>query len=203
MRAMHWGLLAVCLLGAAAPASAAGAADGDFQVASGGYLASTAFRVDSDRPGVIVPPAAVRAGDLLRIRPFRLNADEYLILQKCGDAECRQAQVVRAWNAYGYMGPFPALTNKVLVQPGVHYQLWLQRVPAAGTDSFRFYEPDAPSLTFKPAGSPGLIAVANLKAAQEHGPAHIKKAQAEGASFVVTFEGGSVVRMQALRATHP
>ena len=200
MRAMRLGLLSVFLLCATRlAASGANPAGADFQGQQGGYLTSSDFKVDPDRPGVIVAPASVRAGDLLRIRPLRLNSDEYLILQKCVDADCSKAQVVRAWNAYGYMGPYPVLTNKVRVQSGVRYMLWLQRVPTKGTGSFKLYERDAPPLTFKPAGSPQLFWVANLKAAQEHGPAHIKTAQTEGASFVVTFEGGSVVRMQALR----
>jgi hypothetical protein len=180
-------------------ASAANPANAEFQGPSGGYLISSAFRIDPDRPGVIRLPASVRAGDLIWIRPMRLNSDEYLILQKCIDADCSKAEVVRAWNAYGYMGPYPVLTNKVRVQPGVRYMLWMQRVPTMGTGSFRLYDRDAPSLVFKPAGSPELFKLADLKAAQEHGPAQIKKAQPERATFVVTFEGGSVVRMQALR----
>jgi hypothetical protein len=206
MKAVHLCLLPGLLICATVHAWAAAAADpanAEFQGQSGGYHISSAFRIDPDRPGVLLPPASVRAGDLLWIRPLRLNSDEYLILQKCINADCSKAQVVRAWNAYGYMGPYPVLSNKVRVQPGVRYMLWMQRVPTKGTGSFRLYERDAPSLVFKPAGSPELFKVADLKAAQEHGPAQIKKAQPEGASFVVTFEGGSVVRMQALRVADP
>jgi hypothetical protein len=57
-------------------------------------------------------------------------------------------------------------------------------------------------LIFKPAGSAERFKLADLKAAQEHGPAQIKTAQTEAATLVVTFEGGSVVRMQALRAPY-
>lgn len=206
MRAMRLCLLSLFLLGGALLASAAGVsspANADFRNESGGYLISSDFKVDPDRPGVILPPASARAGDLLRIRPLRINSDEYLILQKCVDAICSKAQVVRAWNAYGYMGPYPVLTNKVRVQPGVSYMLWLQRVPTKGTGSFKLYERDAPPLTFVPAGSHELFAFADLKAAHEYGPAHIKTARPERENFVVTFEGGSVVHMQALRAAEP
>jgi len=206
VKAMHLCLLPGLLLCATPPAWAAAAANpanADFQGQWGGYLISSAFRIDPDRPGVILPPASVRAGDLFSIRPLRLNSDEYLILQKCINADCSKAQVVRAWNAYGYMGPYPVLTNTVRVQPGVRYMLWMQRVPTKGTGSFRLYERDAPPLVFEPAGSPELFKVTDLKAAQKHGPAQIKKAQPERASFVVTFEGGSVVQMQALRVAHP
>jgi len=206
MRAIHFCLLSLLLLGETLLASAAGVsspANADFQDERGGYLISSDFKVDPDRPGVILPPASVRAGDLLRIRPLRVNSDEYLILQRCVDAVCSKAQVVRAWNAYGYMGPYPVLTNKVRVQPGGSYMLWLQRVPTKGTGSFKLYDRDAPPLTFVPAGSHELFAFADLKAAQEHGPAHIKAVQPKRVIFIVTFEGGSVVQMQALRAAQP
>jgi hypothetical protein len=203
MRAMRFGLFSVILLCATRLTSAAGVsnpADTDFRPQLGGYLISSDFKVDPDQPGVIRPPANVRAGDLLRIRPLRINSDEYLILQKCVDADCSKAQVVRAWNAYGYMGPYPVLSNKVQVQSGGRYMLWLQRVPTEGTDSFKLYDRDAPPLTCEPVGTHALFAFADLKAAQAHGPAHIKTAATERGSFVVTFEGGSVVQMQALRA---
>jgi hypothetical protein len=204
MRAMGFHLLSLFLLcGTASASTTSNPANSDFQRQWGGYLTSSDFRVDPDRPGVILPPAGERVGDLLWIRPMRLNADEYLILQQCVDANCSKAQVVRAWNAYGYMGPYPVLANTVQVQPGVSYMLWLQRVPTKGNGSFHLYERDAPPLTFEPAGSPKLFSVADLKAAREHGPAHIKTAQTERTSFVVTFEGGSVVRMQAKRVAQP
>jgi hypothetical protein len=206
MKAIHLCLLPGLLLCATLHASAAPSSDpanAEFQEQWGGYFISDAFRIDPDQPGVILPPASVRAGDLFWIRPLRLNSDEYLILQKCVNADCSKAQVVRAWNAYGYMGPYPVLTNTVRAQPGVRYMLWMQRVPTKGAGSFRLYERDAPPLVFEPVGSPELFKVTDLKAAQKHGPAQIKKAQSERASFVVTFEGGSVVRMQALRVAHP
>ncbi len=203
---MSFCLLSLFLLGEAVLASGAGSsspANAGFQDERGGYLISADFKVDPDRPGVILPPASLRAGDLLRIRPLRINSDEYLILQKCIDANCSRAQVVRAWNAYGYMGPYPVLTNKVRVQPGGSYMLWLQRVPTKGTGSFKLYERDAPPLTFVPAGSHELFAFADLQAAQVHGPAHVKSTQPGRVDFIVTFEGGSVVQMQALRAAQP
>jgi hypothetical protein len=157
------------------------------------------FRIDPDHPGVIAPPT----GDLLWIRPLRLNSNEYLILQKCLDAECSKAQVVRAWNAYGYMGPYPVLTSKIWAEPGARYLLWMQRVPTSGTGSFRLYQRDAPPLVFVPSGPRELFIRADLKAAQEHGPARISKAEPDGPTFVVTFDGGSVVRMQAIASSPP
>jgi len=203
MRAVLVSLVAVFLLGRTPPAVAAVAtdpADGDFQRQWGGYLTSSEFRVDPDRAGVVLLPAGVLAGDLLRIRPLRLNSDEYLFLQKCLDAKCSKTQVVRGWNAYGYMGPYPVLADTVRVEAGGSYLLWLQRVPTLGNGTFKLYERDAPPLTFEPAGSPELFRVANLKSAQEYGPSHIKRTRTARAQFIVTFDGGSVVQMQALRA---
>ncbi len=202
MRAVLVSLAVMLLLGrtpSAVATMAAGPAETDFQRQWGGYLTSNSFRVDPNRAGVVLLPAGVLAGDLLRIRPLRLNSDEYLFLQKCLDAECSKAQVVRAWNAYGYMGPYPVLTNTVRVEAGGSYLLWLQRVPTLGNGTFNEYDRDAPPLTFKPAGSPELFKVANLQAAQEYGPSRVTKTRTDGAQFVVTFDRGSVVRMQALR----
>jgi hypothetical protein len=203
MRTLHACLLGVYLLCHGPLASAGAAVDpahADFQRQWGGYLTSSDFKVDPGRPGVVLLPPAVLAGDLLRIRPLRLNSDEYLILQKCLDAACSKSRVVRAWNAYGDMGPYPVLTNTVRVEDGGAYLLWLQRVPTLGNGSFKLFERDAPPLTFVPAGSPELFRVADLQAAHAYGPAHIKTARTERAHFVVTFERGSVVQMQALRA---
>src|ERR1700688_243963 len=169
MNAMPLYLLAGLLLSAMTQAGVvpdANPANAEFREQSGGYLVSSAFSEDADRPGVIQPPAGLSAGDLLWIRPLRLNSDEYLILQKCMDAECSKARVVSAWNAYGYMGPYPVLSNKVSVQAGVRYMLWMQRVPTKGTGSFRLYRPDALPLIFEPAGSPQLFRVADLEAAK-------------------------------------
>lgn len=47
----------------------------------GGYQILNQFMVDPERHAVISLPADTHAGDLLRIRPLRLNADEYLVLQ--------------------------------------------------------------------------------------------------------------------------
>jgi hypothetical protein len=177
--------------------------DALFQSQGGGYESSNAFSEDPDRHGVIVPPAALRTGDWLLIEPLRINSDEYLILQACVDPDCSKAQVVRAWNAYGRMGPYPTLTKKVRVETGVRYMLWLQRVPTRGNGSFKLIERDAPPLVFVPDGAPELMHMADLDAARDHGPSQIKRAQVEGASFVVTFDRGSVVRMRALRPDHP
>jgi hypothetical protein len=206
MKAMTLGLMSALLLGAAALAgteSSASPDNTDFKQRWGGLLTSTAFRIEPKRPEVILPPASLQPGDQLWIRPQRLNSDEYLILQRCIDAICSKTEVVRAWNAYGYMGPYPVLTRTVRVQAGGPYMLWMQHVPGQGVGSFRLYDRDAPPLVFEPAGAHVAYNVPQLKAAQAHGPEQIRLAQPEGSKYVASFEEGSTVEMQALRAPRP
>ncbi len=195
--------LLLCMTPPALAMALATPTDAGFQSQRGGYESSNAFSEDPNRRGVIVPPAALRTGDWLLIEPLRIYSDEYLILQACVDPDCSKAQVVRAWNAYGPMGPYPILTKKIRVETGVRYLLWLQRVPTKGNGSFKLIERDAPPLVFMPAGSIELMHVADLEAARDHGPSQVKLARSEGESFVVTFERGSIVRMRALRPDHP
>jgi hypothetical protein len=171
----------------------------EFQGHWGGLLTSNAFRIEADRPRVILPPASLRDGDQLLIRPQRLNSDEYLILQHCLDASCSKAEVVRAWNAYGYMGPYPVLTRTVQIKSGGPYLLWMQHVPGQGVGSFKLYDRDAPPLVFQPVGLRVAHNQKQLQEAQAQGPEDIKTSYASDATYVVTFDSGSTVRMQALR----
>jgi hypothetical protein len=126
--------------------------------------------------------------------------DEYLVLQKCSTADCATAEVVRAWNAAGIMGWYPILSNKVRIEAGASYMLWMQRIPIKGGGAFSLYERDSPPLVFSPSGPARLFAAANLKEAQRSGPTPIARSKTEGPAFVATFVGGTVVRMEMLRA---
>lgn len=166
----------------------------------GGYQVSNEFTVDPARHSVISPPVDALTGDLLRIRPLRLNADEYLVLQKCNSADCSAAQVMRAWNAAGVMGPYPILSNKVRIEAGAKYMIWMQRISTKGGDGFSLYKRDSPPLVFAPAGPARIFAAADLKRALAEGPTPVTGTVKDGHAFVATFEGGSVVRMEVLRA---
>ncbi|MGA7540092.1 MAG: hypothetical protein WBW93_15155 [Steroidobacteraceae bacterium] len=172
-----------------------------FVAVQGGYAVSAAFSVVGEHHAIIVLPKCLRARDLLSIRPLRLNPDEYLVLQKCKPAACSQAEVVRAWNSSGYMGPYPVLTDKIPVEAGTSYLLWMQHVPIPGTDIFRLIERRGPPLVFKPFGCLTAFPYAQraLQAARKSGPERITNAVRQGGTFVATFQDGSVVRMQALR----
>jgi hypothetical protein len=206
MKAFPLCLSLVFLAGAMGPALAdtvalihADTASGDFQGHWGGFLTSNAFQVKTDNPQFVVPPASLREGDRLLIRPQRLNFNEYLILQRCLDTECTKAEVVRAWNAYGYMGPYPVLTRTVDVKAGGQYILWMQHVPSQGVHSYRLYDRDAPPLVFRPVGKLVEYTEKQLSEAQLQGPEAIKSGHALDSVYVVKFASGSTVRMQALR----
>ena len=166
----------------------------------GGYLVSTDFSVDSKNHTVISLPPTERRGDLLRIRPLRLNNDEYLILQRCTSQDCSRAQVLRAWNALGHMGPDLVTSNKIPIEPGVRYMLWMQRISTKGGNSFSLYQSSSPPLVFIPEGPAQLFEASDLRRAREIGPTPVKASSIGGTAFVARFEGGSVVKMQLLRA---
>jgi len=168
----------------------------------GGFMVSVAFGLDAERQAVISPPRCAGAQERLWIRPLRLNSDDYLILQKCASEDCSQAEVVRAWNSYGYMGPYPVLADTLPVASAVHYMLWMQHVPLPGGRSFSQIDRDGPPLVFRPVGSLLAFDYARkaLEAARERGPTPVTRAERKGSAYVATFQGGSSVWMRALRA---
>lgn len=170
-----------------------------FTTETAGYKVSNAFTIDPTNHSVVSPPEGAHTGDLLWIRPLRLNADEYLVLQKCKSADCSEAQVLRAWNAYGAMGPLPILSDKVRMEAGSTYMIWMQRIPIRGGGTFAQFKSDSAPLVFAPSGPERLFAAADLEGARRRGPTPVTKADHEGRSFLATFQGGSVVRMQMLR----
>ena len=198
-RFRHWNQL--LLFGALAiwAAATSGAEKAPSSNQYGGYLVSTDFTVDSKDHTVISLPAGARPGDLLSIRPLRLNNDEYLILQRCKLPDCTDAQVVRAWNAAGHMGPDPVISNKIPIARDATYMLWMQRISTQGGNSFSLYERNSPALVFIPAGSAEIFQASDLAGARKHGPTRIDRSSQGSGVFTAKFEGGSVVRMKLLR----
>jgi hypothetical protein len=201
-------LLPVAITALALPMAAAAAPQADeacatFKPGPDGALISAAFSVDAERHLVISPPQCARSGELLWIRPLRLNPDEYLILQKCASADCSKAEVVRAWNSYGTMGPYPVLTPKIPVESGARYLLWMQRVAVAGNHTFKDIEREGRPLVFAPFGSLLQLPWAReaLEAAAARGPTPVQRSEQKGSAYVATFQGGSSVWMRAFR-TH-
>jgi hypothetical protein len=193
------GLLLIATLSLSNPTRAAAVVP-TFATQYAGYQISNEFTIDPQRHGVISPPTGAVTGDLLWIRPLRLNGDEYLVLQRCNSPDCSDAQVLRAWNALGSMGPLPILSNKVPMEAGATYLIWMQRISVKGGDTFPLFQRDGPALVFAPAGPARIFAAADLKGALKRGPTKIARTSKESGAFVVKFEGGSVVRMEMLRA---
>lgn len=180
-------------------ATTSGAERAPFSQQYGGYLVSTDFSVDAKDHTVISLPVGARPGDLLSIRPLRLNNDEYLILQKCKLPGCTEPQVVRAWNASGHMGPDLVTSNKIPIVRDTTYMLWMQRISTRGGNSFSLYERNSPALVFIPAGSAEAFEASDLAGARKRGPTPIDRSSQESGVFAAKFEGGSVVRMKLLR----
>jgi hypothetical protein len=193
-------ITALALHMAAAAAADAEGACGTFKPGPGGSLVSVAFSVDAERHAVISPPQCARGDEVLWIRPLRLNPDEYLILQECASADCSKAEVVRAWNSHGTMGPYPVLTEKIPVKSGARYLLWMQRVPVPGNRTFEEIEREGRPLVFAPFGSLLELpwAVKALEAAVARGPTPVQRSEQKGSAYVATFQGGSSVWMRAL-----
>jgi hypothetical protein len=61
-------------------------------------------------------------------------------------------------------------------------------------------ESHSPPLVLIPEGPAELFEASDLQSARDHGPTRIKESSTAGSAFIVTFEGGSVVRMKVLRA---
>jgi hypothetical protein len=197
-RSCHWSQLLLFGTLAAWTATTSGVEKTRFSTQYGGYRVSTDFTVDGKDHAVISLPVGARPGDLLSIRPLRLNNDEYLILQECNTLECTEATVVRAWNALGHMRPDLNNSDKVPIKAGARYMLWMQRISTQGSNSFFLYERNSPPLVFTPAGSPETFAASDLAGAKR-GPARVERSSKEGGVFIAKFEGGSVVRMKLLR----
>jgi hypothetical protein len=201
------GLLTLAAVTALASPTAAAAAEEEggcrtFKPAPGGSLTSVAFSIDAERHAVISPPLCARGRELLWIHPLRLNPDEYLILQKCVSSDCSKAEVVRAWNTHGTMGPYPVLQPKIALEEGVRYLLWMQRVPIPGNRTFSEIEREGRPLVFSPFGSLLQLpwALEALEAAASRGPTPVERSEEKDSVYVATFEGGSSVWMRAMRA---
>jgi hypothetical protein len=156
-RSCRWSQLLLFGALAAWAAATSGAEKTQFSSQYGGYRISTDFTVDDKDHAVISLPVGARPGDLLSIRPLRLNNDEYLILQRCTSPECTEPQVVRAWNASGYMGPDPVTSNKIPIVRDNTYMLWMQRISTKGCKSFSRYERKQSRVGLHPSGFCGNL----------------------------------------------
>lgn len=173
----------------------------------GGYLISGDFKVDQRMPFVVFPAQALVKGDILSVRPINLNEDEYLVLQECASADCSKARIVRVWNAGGATGWVHNSENRVRISHENKYFIWLKRLPQVSFSSCNFcdsrftsFDPVSPPLTLIPEGELAAHHAAELAAAEKADPVRVASQVHEGATYVVTFVGGSKVRIQRMHA---
>ena len=169
----------------------------------GGYLVSGDFKVDPRLPDVVFPARALVKDDILSVRPLRLNDDEYLVLQECAASDCSQARLVRVWGHTGALTPFGNSGYRVWIAHENKYFIWLMHLPdipsALGFTRFSLI---SPPLTLIPAGDEAALYRAELQDAKISHPIPVQSYRHEGATFIVTYVGGSVVRIRRMHAAH-
>jgi hypothetical protein len=169
----------------------------------GGYLVSGDFKVDPRMPDVVFPARALVKDDILSVHPLRLNDDEYLVLQECASADCSQAHLVRVWGHTGALTQVDNSDYRVLIRHENKYFIWLMRLPdIPSAEGFTRFQMFSPPLTLVPSGMAAALHRAELRNANICHPVPVKSSRHEGATFVVTFTGGSVVRIRRMHAAN-
>jgi hypothetical protein len=184
----------------------------------GGYLISGDFRVDPRMPSVVFPAQALVKGDVLSIEPMSLQDNEYLVLQECASSDCHEASVVRFWTADN-LGGDDTRYNRVRITHENKYFIWLKRLPEISGQScgqgwlkfsndttqcgshFTSFRQISPPLVLIPSGDLAAFHQEALQKAIRSDPVQVARQSHEGSTYVVTYEGGSVVRVQRMHAT--
>jgi hypothetical protein len=174
----------------------------------GGYLISGDFRVDPRMPSVVFPAQALVEDDILSVQPIHLDDDEYLVVQACASADCREARLVRVWDTNGATTPVRTSENRIWITRESKYFIWLKRLPVAFTNGacracgshFATFRNVSPPLTIIPVGTPAAWNREALQVAQAAPPVPVIAQEHQGSSFVVTFAGGSQVRIKRMHA---
>jgi hypothetical protein len=176
----------------------------------GGYLISGDFKTSPHLPSVVFPAQPLVAGDILSVEPVHLADDEYLVLQECATADCQQASIVRVWTANGAVTAVQNSGDRILIQHENKYWLWLKRLPeppamACGPQCGTHYNSFAafsPPMTLVPTGVLAAYSKDALLVAENQDPVAVAAQDHEGSTFVVTYAGGSTVRIRRMHADH-
>lgn len=182
-----------------------------------GYLISGDFKVDPRMPSVVFPAQALLKDDILSIEPVHLQDNEYLVLQECASADCHEASLVRFWSASD-IGGDDTRRNRIWITHENKYFIWLKRLPVVSGQSCGqgWLKFDATTTkcgshftSFKQISAPlmlipsGELAVFNKEAVQKailEDPVQVSQETHEGSTYVVTYEGGSTVRVRRMHA---
>jgi hypothetical protein len=185
----------------------------------GGYLVSGDFRVDAHMPSVVFPAQALVKDDILSIEPIHLQDDEYLVLQECASVDCHEASLVRYWNSND-IGGDDTRHNRVWITHENKYFIWLKRLPEVSGAScgqgwfkgysqtikcgghFTVFQQISAPLMLVPDGDLAAYHQDALQKAIQSDPVLVAKETHEGSTYVVTYEGGSTVRIRRMHASH-
>lgn len=183
----------------------------------GGYLISGDFKVDPRMPSVVFPAQALVKDDILSIEPVHLQDNEYLVVQECASTDCREASLVRYWNADD-IGGNDTRHNRLWITHENKYFIWLKRLPAVSGQScgqgwfksdrtttkcgshFTSFQQISPPLMLIPTGELAAYHQDRLQQAVLADPLQVVKQVHEGSTYVVTYEGGSTVRVRRMHA---
>lgn len=183
----------------------------------GGYLISGDFRVDPRMPSVVFPAQALVKDDILSIEPIHLQDDEYLVLQECASADCHEASLVRFWKSDD-VGGDNARRNRVWITHENKYFIWLKRLPEVSGAScgqgwlkfeshtvkcgghFTQFEQISPPLMLIPDGELAAFHQDAVQTSIQADPVKVAQQTHEGSTYVVTYQGGSMVRIRRMHA---
>jgi hypothetical protein len=190
----------------------------EYSTQHGGYLISGDFKVDPRMPMVVFPAQPLEQDDILSIEPVHLQDDEYLVLQECASAGCRDASVVRFWTSAN-IGGEDTPRNRVRITHENKYFIWLKRLPEVSSRScgqgafpgygrtiqcgshFTSFEQISPPLMLIPTGDLAAYHQDALQKAIQADPVNVAQQTHEGSTYVVTYEGGSTVRIRRMHAS--
>ena len=183
----------------------------------GGYLISGDFKVDQRMPSVVFPAQALVKDDILSIEPIHLQDNEYLVLQECASADCHEASLVRFWKSDD-IGGDDTRRNRVWITHENKYFIWLKRLPdvtgvSCGQGWFKFesqttkcgghftsFQQITPPLMLIPNGDLAAFHEDAVQKSIQADPVQVAQQTHEGSTYVVTYEGGSTVRIRRMHA---
>ncbi|WP_213949807.1 hypothetical protein [Luteibacter sp. dw_328] len=176
----------------------------------GGYLISGDFKVDPRMPGVVFPASALVEGDVLSIEPQYLNGNDYVVLQECASADCSDTRIVRVWSSIAGHPVGGGNDRRIIIPHENKYWIWAKRLPEIShpdcdtcATHFTSFKRIGPPMTITPTGEEARYHQGELEAAAGADPLPVTKQEHEGSTFVITFAGGSTVRIRRMHAAAP
>jgi hypothetical protein len=173
----------------------------------GGYLVSGDFKVDPRMPTVVYPATALVKDDVISVQPQHLNDNEYVVLQECASADCSDARIVRVWTSGDNHSISGGNDQRITIPHENKYWIWAKQLPAISrpdcetcSTHFVSFNRFGPPMTISPSGEEARYHQPELDAFANRDPLPVEKQTHDGSTFVVTFVGGSTVRVRRMHA---